>query len=125
MSPGPRPTSVPSGILIHPALWPQYIGRKVGGAAVPPFLGELSPHLTQCGRGRASMPSFILIYPNVRPQYTTNVSDRQTDRSDNGPIAQQTVFFANDRPKTGQLNILTGISLNKFDQLCKNVIDHY
>jgi len=25
MSPGLRPTSVPSGILIHPAVWPQYI----------------------------------------------------------------------------------------------------
>jgi len=25
MSPGPRPTSVPSGILIHPTVWPQYI----------------------------------------------------------------------------------------------------
>ena len=24
MSPGPRPTSVPSGIFIHPTLWPQY-----------------------------------------------------------------------------------------------------
>ena len=24
MSPGPKPTSVPSGILIHPAVWPQY-----------------------------------------------------------------------------------------------------
>ena len=23
MSPGPRPTSVPSGILIYPAVWPQ------------------------------------------------------------------------------------------------------
>jgi len=23
--PGPRPASVPSGILIHPAVWPQYI----------------------------------------------------------------------------------------------------
>jgi len=23
-SPGPRPTSVPSGILIHQAVWPQY-----------------------------------------------------------------------------------------------------
>ena len=25
MSPGPRPTSVPSSILIHPTVWPQYI----------------------------------------------------------------------------------------------------
>ena len=24
VSPGPRPTSVPSGILIHPIIWPQY-----------------------------------------------------------------------------------------------------
>jgi len=24
MSPGPKPTSVPSGILIHPTVWPQY-----------------------------------------------------------------------------------------------------
>jgi len=24
MKPGPRPTSLPSGILIHPAVWPQY-----------------------------------------------------------------------------------------------------
>ena len=25
ISPGPRPTSVPSGILIHSTVWPQYI----------------------------------------------------------------------------------------------------
>jgi len=24
ISPGPRPTYVPSGILIHPTVWPQY-----------------------------------------------------------------------------------------------------
>jgi len=24
ISPGPKPTSVPSGTLIHPAVWPQY-----------------------------------------------------------------------------------------------------
>jgi len=24
VSPGPRPTSVPSDILIHPTVWPQY-----------------------------------------------------------------------------------------------------
>jgi len=24
MSPGPRPTSAPSAILIHPAVWPEY-----------------------------------------------------------------------------------------------------
>ena len=30
MSPWPRPTSVPSGILIHPTVWPQYTNVKTG-----------------------------------------------------------------------------------------------
>jgi len=34
MWPGPRPTSVPSGTLIHLAVWPQYMGRKLVGRAV-------------------------------------------------------------------------------------------
>jgi len=46
MSPWPRPTSVPSGILIRPAVWPQYT-EKWGG--VPITAGEeLGPHLIQC-----------------------------------------------------------------------------
>jgi len=50
-SPGPRPTSIPSGILINPAIWPQHMGRKLGGLC--PFgERELGPHLTQCGQGR-------------------------------------------------------------------------
>jgi len=51
--PGTRPTSVPSGILIHSAVWPQRIGKK--GAAVPRW-GELGPHLTQCRLGRDLPP---------------------------------------------------------------------
>jgi len=47
MWPRPRPTSVPSGILIHTAIWHNRHGRKIGGCA--PFAGELGPHLTQCG----------------------------------------------------------------------------
>ena len=31
MWPGPRPTFVPSGILIHPAFWPQQTWAKNGG----------------------------------------------------------------------------------------------
>ena len=31
---GPRPTSVPSGILIHPAVWPQQTWSKSGGAVL-------------------------------------------------------------------------------------------
>ena len=47
MWPGPRPTSIPSGILIHPTVWPQH----------------------------------------------TNVTDRQTGQTDNGPIAQGEPFY--------------------------------
>jgi len=32
VSPGPRPSSVPSGILIHPAIWPQQTWAKNWGA---------------------------------------------------------------------------------------------
>jgi len=37
MSTGPRPTSVPSGILIHPDFWPQQTWAENSGAAVPPL----------------------------------------------------------------------------------------
>jgi len=46
-----RPTSLPSDILFHPAIWSQQIRTEnwglfsFGG-------GELGPHLTQCGQGR-------------------------------------------------------------------------
>jgi len=64
--PGLRPTTVPSGILIHPSVWPQQTSAKNGSCA--PFLGRgtpcprpqkggtaqkggggLAPHLAQCG----------------------------------------------------------------------------
>jgi len=58
VSPGPRPTSVPSGILISSAVWPQqkwaavytaFINCERVGAAVPLSVGELGSHPTQCG----------------------------------------------------------------------------
>jgi len=50
-SPGLRPTSIPSGILMHPAVWPQYKwAENWGRLCPPPFWGEeLGPHLAQCG----------------------------------------------------------------------------
>jgi len=58
------PTSAPSGILVHPAVWPQYTGLKVG-AAVPSFdrprgtppLGELKLNT----RGVAKCSDFVPI----------------------------------------------------------------
>ena len=64
------------------------MGRKVGAAApLSVGGGQLGPHLTMSpGPKPTSVPSGILIHPAVWPQYT-NVTDRQTDRRDNGPIA--------------------------------------
>jgi len=75
--------------------WHNRYGTKIGAV---PLLGELVPHVTQCGMGRGvasykmafwsiqlfghnrhgsrptRMPSFILIHPTVWPQYS-NVTD--------------------------------------------------
>jgi len=59
---GPRPTCMPSAILIHPAAWPQYkcsCATLVGG-------GGLGPHITQSpGRRPTFVPSGIFIHPAV------------------------------------------------------------
>jgi len=43
-SPGPKPTSVPSGMMIHPALWSQLniCGPKIEGCCAPSRGGQLS-----------------------------------------------------------------------------------
>jgi len=40
MWPGPRPTSVPSAVLIHPAVWPQWTWAENLGGGAPPLFGE-------------------------------------------------------------------------------------
>jgi len=50
---GPRPTSVPSGILIHPAVWPQWTWAEKWGCCGPFLWG---PPLTQCGLGQGIPP---------------------------------------------------------------------
>jgi len=83
-SPGPRPTSIPSGILIHASIWSQQILAENWGLC--PFgEGELGPHLTECGQGRG-LPAcqdakFHLDSSNRLATYTNNVRDRH-DRSD-------------------------------------------
>ena len=48
MWPEPRSTSVPSGVFIHPAVWPQQTWAENWGA-LPPFFaeGQLGTHVTQ------------------------------------------------------------------------------
>jgi len=88
MSPGPRPTSVPSGILIHQAVWPQETSAKNWESAVPLFGGWVLIYTVWPAPRPTS--SFILIHPTVWPQYTNVRAYRHTDSQDrtgNGPIA--------------------------------------
>jgi len=90
MSLRPRPTSKPSGILIHPAIWPQQIWAK--NWRLCPW-GAASPSNTVWqGMGPTYVPSFILIHPTIWPQYT-NVTDRTDRQTDNGLIAQGKLFY--------------------------------
>jgi len=70
--PRPRFTSVPSGILIHAAVWPP--AKNSAEVSVPFSWGELGAHRTQCRLGRGlsytSIPSGILVHPVVWPQRT-------------------------------------------------------
>jgi len=71
-SPGPRPTSIPSGILIYAAIWPQWIWAENWGLC--PFLGEGragSPsNIKSPGLRPGSIPSGILIHGAIWPQQT-------------------------------------------------------
>jgi len=81
MSPGPRPTSLPSGVLVHPAVWPQQTWVENWEEGLCPFGGEGagSPSNTIWpGLRPTSIPSFTLIHPTVWPQYTNVIEqDRQ------------------------------------------------
>ena len=92
--PGPRPTSIPSGILIHPATTD--MGRQLWGGCAPLGEAELCPHLTQCGQGRDLSACQVLIHPTVWPQYTPTSQTGQIDRTgqtDNGLIAEREPFY--------------------------------
>jgi len=66
ISPGLRPTSLPSGILIHPAVWPKQTWADNWGT-VPLWGGEAgSPSNTIWPEPRpTSMSSFVLIHRAV------------------------------------------------------------
>ena len=66
MWPGPRSTSVPSSVFIHPAVWPQYKWAKNRVGAVPFSLGQLSPHRTQNRLG-PGLPPYQVSSQSVQP----------------------------------------------------------
>jgi len=73
-SSGSRLTSIPSGILIYAAIWPQLnrYGPNIEGLC--PFGGgELDPHLTQCGQGWGLAACQVSLWSDQRHR-----QDRQT-----------------------------------------------
>jgi len=79
-SPGLRPSSIPSGILILAAIWPQHIGAENWVGMCPFGGGELGPHLTQCGQGRV-LPACQVSSWSVQP-FGHSARTSQTDRQD-------------------------------------------
>jgi len=80
MSRKPRPTSIPSGVLIHAALWPQQIWAENGRRGCAPFgVGELGPHLTQCVRGQG-LPACQVSSWSIQP-FGHSAPTLQTDRT--------------------------------------------
>ena len=77
---------MPSGILVHAAIWPKQIWAENGGYA-PLGEGELGPHLTQCGKGRG-LPAWNAKFHLDPPDRLATIHQRyrQRDRTDNGPI---------------------------------------
>ena len=66
---GLRPTSVPSGILINPAVWPQKTwAKKWGCLTVVSLFRGAGPPSSIMSPELASLPSGILIHPPVWPQ---------------------------------------------------------
>jgi len=55
-SPGPRPTTIPSGILVHTDVWSQQTLAKNWGLCPFHRKGELGPCLTQCGLTEGLLP---------------------------------------------------------------------
>jgi len=62
---GPRPTSIPGGIFIHPSVWPQYAWAKIGG--LPPFgEGSWVPIQHNVAWPKAYLPAKCHLDPSSR-----------------------------------------------------------
>jgi len=93
MWPGPRSTSVPSDVFIHPAVWPQYTWTENWGLCPFGGGGVGSPsNIMWPGPKPTCMPRFILIHLRVWPQYTKVTATQTGQRSGStGRTVLQTV----------------------------------
>jgi len=103
-SPEPRPISIPSGIFIHPAIWPQQIWAENWGLC-PPFWGGEAGSLSNTvwpGPRPTCVPSFILI--RLATVHQPHRQDRtgQTDGRRSDSIIKANCF-KNGRPIIAKL----------------------
>jgi len=72
MSPGPRSTSLPSGILIHPVIWPRQTRAENEWGYAPLARGRGGPLSNTMWQGPrpSSIASDILIHSAAWPQLT-------------------------------------------------------
>ena len=110
--PGPRSISVPSGILIRPAVWPQWTWAENWWGLCPLFGGKgwspcnsksLGPGLPPCQVSSWSTQPFSYNTPTLQTAQTDR-QDRQARRTDNGPIAYGEPFYKR-WPKNAYPNI--------------------
>jgi len=69
MWPGPKPTFVQSGILIHRVVWTQQTWAKIWGWGLCPLgdgAGSATPHLTQCCPGQG-LPLYQVASWSIQP----------------------------------------------------------
>jgi len=76
-SPGPRPISIPSGILIHPAIWPQQTWAENWGRGCSVPLGRGSYH--NVSSAEAYVHAKFHLDPSNR---LATIQADQTDRTD-------------------------------------------
>jgi len=103
----PKRTSTRAQQLLRWAtVWPQYAWAEKCGAAVPLSMGELGPHLTQCGLDRGlslyqvaswSIQPFGYNTPMLHTQRQTDVTGRQTGQTTVPYLRANR--FTNGRPK--------------------------
>jgi len=84
MLPVTRPTSLSSGILIHPAVWPQQIQAKTWGLC-PSGEMELGPHLIQCCLAESYLHAKVSSW-SIQP-FGHNTPALQTEQDNYSPIA--------------------------------------
>jgi len=109
MSLGRRPTSLPSGTLIHPAIWPQQIRAENWWEGLSPSgEGQLGLHLTQCGpRAGAYLQAKFHLDPSNplarihQPFTQTDTQDRQRSDSIRRKNGRQKSTLTSDCRKFG------------------------